>query len=124
MAWHFSGWNLDRTERADLLKDFPPHYGDVIADHVTLETGKTKRPAPPPVDANIVGCADDGRGVQAFVVEIDGSSRRPDGSTFHVTWSIERKKGRRAVESNDVIRERGWTPLARPRRITLRPVGY
>src|SRR5919107_332704 len=58
----------------------------------------------------VVGVADDGAGVQALVVEIGGTTRRPDGSTYHVTWSLG--PGRRAVESNDVIRACGWTAAA------------
>jgi hypothetical protein len=53
------------------------------------------------------GAADGGAGVQAFVAEIGGSTRRPDGSDYHVAWSLA--ACREVVESDDVIRERGWT---------------
>ena len=33
------GWKLDRAERGELLKRFPPRYRDTIADHVTLKAG-------------------------------------------------------------------------------------
>ena len=58
-------------------------------------------------------------GRRGMVVRIDGSTDRPDGSTFHITGRSGR--GRRAEESNDVIAERGWTPF-RPDagRLTLR----
>ena len=65
-----------------------------------------------------MGVADDGAGVQALVVEIGGTTRRPDGATYHIAWSLA--PGREAVESNDVIRERGWTATARRHRIRLR----
>ncbi len=52
-----------------------------------------------------MGVADDGAGVQALVVEIGATTRRPDGSTYRVTWSLA--AGSEAAESNDVIRERG-----------------
>ena len=38
----------------------------------------------------MVGVDDDGAGVQALVVEIGGAARRPDGSTYHITWSSRR----------------------------------
>lgn len=60
---------------------------------------------PPPCVAAIVGRSDDGRGVEAMVVQIDGSTGRPDGSTYHITWSLQ--PGRKAVESNDVIAKAG-----------------
>lgn len=114
------GWRLDRAERAALLERFPPAYDQVVADHVTL-AAKVAAGAPLPRETTgtIVGRADDGKGVEAMVVEIAGTTDRPDGSTYHVTWSLER--GRRAVESNDVIRDRGWQPLDQPVSIRLGP---
>lgn len=105
------GWKLDRSQRAELLERFPPRYPDPIADHVTLAVGEGQRPLPGPVDARIVGRADDCRGLECLVVAIDGSTDRPDGSTFHITWSLDMASGRRPRESNDLLREQGWDPL-------------
>ena len=113
------GWKLDPDQRRDLLVRFAPRFGDVIADHVTLES-KTEAPLPGEVEARIVGEAGDDS-LQALVVAIDGTTDRPDGSTYHITWSLDRALGRRPVQSNDVIRERGWTPLAEPIPIIVRP---
>ena len=66
----------------------------------------------------MVGVADDGAGVQALVVEIGGTTRRPDGSAFHIAWSLG--AGRKAAESNDVIRERGWAATPERHRVRLR----
>ncbi len=66
----------------------------------------------------MVGVADDGAGVQALVVEIGGSTRRPDGSSYHIAWSLG--AGRKAAESNDVIRVRGWTAAGQRHRVRLR----
>jgi hypothetical protein len=55
----------------------------------------------------IVGHAYDLRGVQALVLEIEGSVRRPDGWIYHITWSLDRAAGRKPVESNAVLRS-GW----------------
>jgi hypothetical protein len=35
-----------------------------------------------------MGVADDGAGVQALVVEIAGTTRRPDGSALHIARSL------------------------------------
>jgi hypothetical protein len=57
-----------------------------------------------------------------MVVEIDGTTARPDGSVYHLTWSLA--PGRRAVESNEVITTFGWTPLApEPLRLTPAEIG-
>ena len=103
------GWKLDRGQRAELLAQFPPRYADVIADHVTLKTEAGRGELPDPVDAAIVGRADDHDSLECLVVEVDGTTDRPDGSTFHITWSLDKSKGREARQSNDVLKERGWT---------------
>ncbi len=116
------GWKLDRGERAALLQRFPPRYDEPVADHVTLETDAESKPLPPDITAEIVGRADDGEGVEAMVVALGGSTDRPDGSTFHITWSLA--KGRRARESNDVIREHRWTALAEPVPVAIEPARF
>jgi hypothetical protein len=60
-------------------------------------------------EATVIGQADDGAGVQALVVALNGGSDRWDGSTYHITWSLE--PGRKAVESNDVIAAPGWQAI-------------
>ena len=116
------GWKVDRGERDALLQRFPARYAKPVADHVTLETNAERKPLPPEVSAEIVGQADDGRGVEAMVVQIDGVTDRPDGSTYHITWSLA--DGRRAKESNDVIRERGWTRFDESIPVTVRPARF
>jgi hypothetical protein len=106
------GWKLPPAERASLIGRFPPAYVDVIADHVTLANDTSGRVLFPKADkGEIVGLADDGHGVQALVVAIGGTTDRPDGSTYHITWSLDKARGRTAQESNDVIRDKGWTKL-------------
>ncbi|MEO7603076.1 MAG: hypothetical protein ABIS39_07440 [Sphingomicrobium sp.] len=115
-----TGWKLDRGERETLLRDHPPRYAEAVADHVTLEVGGEA--LPDDVRAAIVGRTDDGAGVEAMVVTIDGTADRPDGSTYHITWSLG--PGRLAVESNDVIRERGLKSFADPIPVTLIPARF
>jgi hypothetical protein len=117
------GWKLDRGERRALLERFPPHYAETVADHVTFLSKVVPDTLPPPeAPAEIVGRADDGEGVEAMVVAIDGGTDRPDGSTWHVTWSLG--EGREARESNDVIAARGWTRFEAPVPLTLIPARW
>ncbi|AWU96160.1 hypothetical protein [Azospirillum ramasamyi] len=110
MGAGYTGWELPAEERGRLLALIPQRYERLVADHVTQSFGAGRdEPLPTATEAEVIGCADDGEGVQAVVVAIDGTSDRPDGSTYHITWSLERN--RRAVESNDVIRDYGWRPL-------------
>ncbi len=114
------GWKLDREERRVLLERFPPNYAETVADHVTLKSKVADdAPLPDATTGRIVGRTDDGCGVQAMVVEIDGTTDRPGGGTYHITWSLG--PGRRANESNDVLADRGWTPLDEPVPLTLTP---
>lgn len=114
------GWKLDPEQRKDLLKELEPRYGKVVADHVTL-AAKVSRDTPLPdgITAEAIGRIDDDLGVEALVVSIDGSTDRPDGSTYHITWSLG--PGRSAKESNDVLANAPWQPLREPIPLELTP---
>ena len=116
------GWKLDRDQRRALLDRFPPRYANTIADHVTLKSDAASDPLPGSVDAQIVGRTDDGESLEAMVVALDGSVDRPDGSIFHITWSLG--PGRRARESNDVLRDKGWDRISDPIPISLEPARF
>jgi len=120
---HVSGWKLPAADRARLLARIAPIFPDVVADHVTLQVSGDP-PLPHETAGEVVGVTDDGEGVQALVVRIGGTTDRPDGSTYHITWSLDRGKGRQAKESNDVIAARGWRPLEPPEPIALRPARF
>jgi hypothetical protein len=120
-----TGWKLDREQRAALLQRLPPVWPDVIADHITLNSDvPADESLPNATEAEIVGSADDDNGLQAMVVAIGGTTVRPDGGTYHITWSLDRSRGREAVESNDVIAARGWQPLPEPIPIQIEPARF
>jgi hypothetical protein len=120
-----TSWKIDQLDRARLLALFPPLFSTVVADHVTLRTGTNeKTPLPAKRAGEIVGEIDDARGVQALVVSIGGTTTREDGSTYHITWSLDRTAGRRAVESNAVIAELGWRTLPEPVPVRLNPARF
>ena len=117
------GWQLDRGQRADLLERIGPKYGNVVADHVTLAARVAPdTPEPDPIAAEAVGHIDDDRGVEALVVSVGGTTDRPDGSTYHITWSLG--PGRKARESNDVLAGGPWQPLREPIPLQLSPARW
>jgi hypothetical protein len=115
----YTGWLLGPQDRENLLRRFPPRYAEVVAHHVTLKFGDRQAVPPTETVGEIVGHADDGRGVEALVVRIAGSTDRPDGATYHITWSLA--PGREASESNAAIARRGWTWLPQPIPVRLLP---
>jgi hypothetical protein len=111
---------LHPDDRESLLAAFPPAYPRVVAQHIALEGGEPPDfPLPSEAEGYVVGVADDGEGVQALVVEVGGTTHRPDGATYHIPWSFA--AGRKATESVEVIRERGWTPVPERHRVRLGP---
>ena len=118
-----TGWKLPRDERERLLERFPPQYENVVADHVTLNAhANGETPLPRDVEAEVIGRADDGTSLECLVVRIDGTTDRPDGSVYHITWSLG--PTRKARESNDVLRDRGWDHLDKPIPIELEPARF
>src|SRR5215210_4651910 len=118
-----TGWKLPSDERERLLQRFPPKYENVIADHVTLRTEATPdTPLPRKPEARIVGRADDGKSLECLVVALDGTTDRPDGSTYHITWSLG--PARKARESNDVLRDQGWDWIDAPIPVELKPARF
>ncbi|WP_426693195.1 hypothetical protein ACMC5O_000467 [Sphingomonas sediminicola] len=113
------GWLLAEDDREKLLQQFPPKFEKTVAHHVTLKSEAERDRLPNDVEAEVVGRTDDESGVEAMVVAVDGTTDRPDGLTYHITWSLG--GGRRARESNDVIRERGWHKLDQPIPVKLQP---
>lgn len=119
------GWKLDEADRPSLLDRFQPVWPDVVADHITLKSGVAQdEPLPEPEQAQIIGSISDGEGLQALIVVVGGHSGRPDGGTFHITWSLDRSRGREPVQSNDVIADLGWRRLPEPVPIRTFPARF
>jgi len=106
---YFSGFRLSSESKNKLKKIFPPKYSSFIGDHITFEYPSNIVPYTPKV-VQVVGYADDKSGLEALVVKIDGSIYRPDHKTYHITWSLDRKKGKKPVMSNYLITKFGWKP--------------
>ncbi len=115
----YVGWLLPAQERSRLLALFPPRFAKTVAHHCTSKFGVSDlEPLPEETTATVVGeCVDPG-GVQALVLSIGGTTRRADGSEYHITWSLE--PGRRPVESNKCLVSHGWQPVD-PVEISLQP---
>ena len=108
----YIAYNLTEAARAALLAKFPPKYGPVC-HHVTVQPNVDQtHPLPPRAVLNVVGYPTDGAGLEALIVAVDGQTERAVGGIYHVTHSLS--EGRAKVESNAVIEQHGWTPIASP----------
>lgn len=102
---------LDSKSRRELAKRFPPKYPELLGHHTTVKFGVPKdAPKPRPAKVEVVGYADDGEGLEALVVAVDGKVNRPDGSLYHITWSLDRSLGRKPVHSNKLVQS-GYEPV-------------
>ena len=117
------GWKLDREQRRALIDRFHAKFKNLVADHVTLAARASEdAPKPEETEGLIVGRADDGRGVEAMIVSIGGTTDRPDGSIYHITWSLA--DGRMARESNDMLASEKWVMFDEPIPIRLEPASF
>lgn len=97
-----SAYILSPESRSALEAQFPPQFSKFVGHHVTYQFGASdKDPLPPAGQYHVVGYVDItepnygeiGDGLEAFVISIKlphqsrGHTERPDGGTFHITWS-------------------------------------
>ena len=109
----YNGYGIEAGSRQKLLTLYPPKYPNVIGHHITEKFGVRNGEVPPqPETVLVVGYINNGDDVEGFVVEIDGTTRRSDGSTYHITWSIDRSKGAKPVHTNNYTKDA--VPLKRP----------
>jgi hypothetical protein len=117
----YTGYELSEDSRNKLKQIFPPKYSELLGHHITHKFGtKNENDIPDqPNTVQVVGYVDDGKGIEGLLVEIDGTTKRADGSLFHITWSLDRSQGYKPAHTNNIIE--GATPLKKPVSITVTP---
>jgi hypothetical protein len=98
---------VDPVDRNKLAERFPPKFPELIGHHITFRFGV--RPHPDimygsSVDVMLVGYSCNDEGLEAFTVSVNGSTHRPDGKIYHLTWSLDRSKGFKPVDSGELVR--------------------
>lgn len=108
----YQAFELDAASRTKLARAFPPKFPEFIGHHITYAFGVTAdTPLPEAQTFKVVGYVCDPAGLEALVVEVDGTTARPDGKVYHCTWSLDRDAGFKPVNSNDLIAREGFEPL-------------
>lgn len=106
----YLAFEIAPASRNALLNQFKPSYKRVVCHHITVEFNLTDESAQrlqeelAGADLEVVGYAL-GDGVEALVVRVNGSERRPDGKIYHITLSLG--DGHKPVESNGLVAQ-GW----------------
>ncbi len=110
----YTAYPLSDKVRADLAKRFPPKFPDFIGHHIThvfpvSPHEESPFPLGTPATVKVIGHAEED-GLEALVVTVDGKAKRDDTKPYHITWSLDRSKGKRPVQSNQLV-ARGFTPV-------------
>lgn len=100
----YTGYELTSSSRDLLHRLYPPTNPTWLGHHITELFGVSDdEPAPDaPQSVYAVGYINVD-GIDGFVVEVDGSSKRPDGKVYHITWSINKSKGIKPMHTNNVV---------------------
>lgn len=101
----YDAYVLTESARVRLLQAFAPKFPDVIAHHVTQTYGRPELDEDQYGTSHVItvrGYVCD-ESLEAVVVSVDGVRQRPDGKLYHITLSLDRSKGRKPVESNQLI---------------------
>ena len=101
----YTGYELSEESRNKLKKIFPPKYPMFLGHHITEKFGESDPDNIPeqPEKAKVVGYVNDKKGIEGLLVSINGTTNRPDGSQYHITWSLDNSKGYKPVHTNKII---------------------
>lgn len=95
----------------ELVRRFPPKYSKFVGHHVTVQFGVPKdTPPPEPADVVVHAYADTEDGLEALIVTVNGTWDRPDGSKYHITWSLDPTRYK-PVDSNKLVSGNRYTPI-------------
>ena len=102
----YTAYNLTTDSIKSLKKIFPPKFSKFIGHHITVNFGVKKDAALPSKNATVLvtGYLYDTNGLEVLLVNINGKSKRADGSLYHITWSLENKF--KPVDNNKLIKEK------------------
>lgn len=89
----YAAFTIDRKTREYLLAIFPPKYSEVSLDHITIQYPCDDESVLfEPKSVAIEGYIDDGEGIEALLVRVDGDIFKSNGLPWHITLSFEKDK--------------------------------
>jgi len=111
-ALGYSGYAINHESQQLLLSRIAPAFEHTSAHHITHLYGVPEEMPPHATTATVIAVAQNDR-AQAAIVEINGSTERPNGQTYHITISYDKAGGASAKDSNQAIQTSDWTPVPR-----------
>lgn len=107
----YIAYQLTKNSKSELLSMFKPSFSNVVCHHVTYKFGvQPTLNLPRHKEGYIVGYKKSS-GIEAFVVEINGSIYRPDGRLYHITFSHDDKH--KPVHSNILLSDGKYSDMMR-----------
>jgi hypothetical protein len=108
----YSGWLISNNSIQQIKNLFEQTHPDFIGHHVTYMFGDDSELSPE-ATLKIIGQCTTNK-IQCFVITVNDEIIRPDGNLYHLTWSIDKSKGAKPVDSNKAIIEYGFVHLDKP----------
>lgn len=105
----YTAYTIPTLYRQLLEERIPYSFKHKFGDHITAKYPYDKT-VDGPVEENTTAIIipyavlSDGENIECILVKVNGSTTRPDGSRYHITWSIDDKKKTKPVESNTIIK--------------------
>jgi len=104
---------LDKKSHDKLVSSFPPSFDTVFCHHITIKfNGLDLEDVEKFVDitrASVVGYIAD-EALEALVVNLGSTTKRDDGSIYHITHSLTKGK-RKPVDSNKLLKSKDYVPV-------------
>jgi len=117
----YTAYVLTDESRSQLEEKYPPKYSKFVGHHVTVEFGvPADAEVPEEAEVKVLGFNDSGDGLEALVVSVNGEIKRPDGSKYHITWSLDPEKYA-PKDSNELLKESYWYTMSLPTVIDTTP---
>lgn len=112
---HYLAFELSESARGVLLLSFKPKFPKVYAHHITVEFRLTQekldkilKDLGPKVKVVLTGFSRSDY-LECATVTVNGSTKRPDGGTYHLTYSLTPPK--KPVDSNQLLLATGGEPM-------------
>ena len=98
----YTGFKIGNALKDYLMVKCPPKFSRQIGHHITHEFEPEVTVILAEANIKILKRLR-AYNIELFLVSVDGKTHRPDGSGYHLTWSLDPESGAKPFDSNCVI---------------------